>query len=107
MGVISFTLKTFEKNEKPSPSHSFDTGAACQNMALQASLNGLYLHLIEGFNKEQARSHMAIPDSYAIEVIAAIGKPADLSNLPSHLHEREKHSDRKKLSELVFKDTFT
>ena len=105
--VLVLSYRFFEKNKQPSSSHSFDTGAACQNLALQASLEHIACHIIEGFDKEATRTHIKIPNDYAIEVLIALGKPRDPSALPEQLQSREKPSDRKKLHEIVFKDVFS
>ncbi len=104
--VLVLSHRFFETTGHHASSHAFDVGAACQNMALQASCTNLALHLIEGFNKEQARFNMNIPTEYAIEVLAAVGKPGDITMLPERLQHREKPSERKKLNEFVFKDKF-
>ncbi len=104
--ILVLSHRFFEKTGEISPSHSFDVGAACQNMALQATFYGLVIHIIEGFDKTLARQQMNIPDDYAIEVLIAVGKPISPLALPEHIQKRECHSLRKPLEELVFKDTF-
>lgn len=96
----------FEYNNKPSLSHSFDTGAAVQNLALQATFSGLIVHAIGGFDYEKARTQLYIPDEYAIEVMIAIGQPGNIADLPKELQEREKLSRRKQLKEIVFEGFF-
>jgi hypothetical protein len=42
--VVIISRKNFEHNEKPSITHQFDTGAAWQNLALEASSRGIVAH---------------------------------------------------------------
>lgn len=81
--------------------HSFDTGAAWQNMALQGHLKGLVVHGMGGFDHEKAREVLQIPDDYAIEAMCVIGKPGDVKDLPEYLQENEKPSGRKDMSSIV------
>jgi nitroreductase len=110
-GVLIMVISklTFDEG-KPSCTHAFDAGAACENMALQGMHKKLVVHGIEGFDYERARKELRIPQEYAIQAMFAIGKPGkqkDLKELPEKLRKRDSHaSQRKPLSELVFKGTF-
>ena len=70
--VVSHTV--FAYNNKPSRTHSFDTGAAWENLALQASLNNLVAHGMEGFDYERAAQTLSIPAAYTVEAMIAIGR---------------------------------
>ena len=87
MLVISRTHFTF--NNQPARTHSFDTGAACQNLLLQAYRQGLASHTLGGFDYDAARTSFKIPATYAIEAMIVIGKPGDPSLLPQELQARE------------------
>ena len=52
--VLSRT--TFERNGNPSRTHSYDTGAAWQNIALQGCRMGLVVHGMAGFDYDKARA---------------------------------------------------
>jgi len=101
--IILVSRKNFEYNEEPSTTHSFDTGAAWQNLALQASMQGLVAHGIGGFNHEKAKKTINITKEYHVEAMIVIGKQASKENLPVHLQDKEKPNARKKLKEIVFK----
>jgi len=90
----------------PARSHSFDTGASWQNLALQAHLLGWGTRAIGGYNREQARIVLNVPEDYALEAAVAIGKPGDKSLLPAELQEREAPSGRHPLRELVLAGGF-
>lgn len=102
--IMVLSKNDFEKNNKPNINHSFDTGAAWQNLALQAYENGLVAHGMSGFDFDKARTLLAIPATYTIESMIAIGKPANGNVLPEYMHDMEKPSDRKPLKEIVFEN---
>ncbi len=104
--LLIVSAKNFEKNNKPSHTHSFDTGAAWMALALEGSSRGLVVHGMEGFDYEKARKDLGIPDDYQVEAMAAIGKRAPPSKLPPELQEREKPSIRKPLSEIAIEGKF-
>lgn len=104
--VVIVSHNNFELNNKPSRTHSFDTGAAWENLALQASLNGLIAHGMEGFDYDKAKKDLNVPDDYSVEAMCAIGKPGPLEVLPPKLQEQEKPSDRKQVKDFVFEGKF-
>jgi nitroreductase len=104
--VLFVSKKTFEHNREPAPTHSFDTGAAWENLSLQAILRGLVVHGMEGFDYEKARVTLKVPDDFQVEAMAAIGKPGNKESLPEKLREREVPNDRRKLTGTVFEGPF-
>lgn len=105
-GALIAVLSQLAPNGQEMPSHSFDTGAATENLALQADAMGLAAHAMAGFDKKAAKEALSIPDGYEIEAIMAVGKQAPKDKLPKEFQERELPSDRKKIAELVFEDSF-
>lgn len=105
--VVIISKKTFDFNGKPARTHSFDAGSAWMSIALQGDLNGLVVHGMEGFDYDRAKTELAIPDDYSVEVMFAVGKPGKKEDLPQEMQERELPSDRKKLEELIFEGSFT
>ncbi len=103
--IISHNL--FEYNDKTSRTHSFDTGAAWENLALQGSADELVVHGMEGFDYNRARTELAIPDEYTIEAMAAVGKPASAQTLPPDLQKKEEFSDRKPVEDIIFEGKFS
>lgn len=104
--MVIFSRDAFEHNNKPSRTHSFDTGAACENLALQAYSMGLVAHAMEGFDYERAKKDLSIPDGYTVEAMIAVGRPGKKEDLPQNLQERELPSDRKRIQEFVFEGSF-
>lgn len=103
--VVIISKKLFD-NGKPSRTHSFDAGAAWENLALQGMAQGLVVHAMEGFDYERAQQQLCIPPEYAVEVMVALGKPGAIEQLPAQLQERETLSDRKEVHEIVFEGIF-
>src|SRR6202049_1964620 len=58
--VLFISKKTIDDG-RPSVTHAFDTGAAWENFALQASLRNLVVHGMQGFDYARARTEIAIP----------------------------------------------
>ena len=104
--LVIISRKTFEYDGKISRTHSFDTGAAWENLALQASLMGLIAHGMEGFDYDTAKKELHIPDDYQVEAMVAIGKPGKKENLSAALQEREQPSERKPIQAFVFEGMF-
>lgn len=100
--VVIASRTTFEHNGKPARTHSFDAGAAWQNLALQGSLQGLVVHGMQGFDYDRAHQELGLPDDLQVEAMAAVGHPGPVENLPEGLREREQPSGRKPVAEIAF-----
>jgi len=105
--VIIISKNNFAHNDKPSRTHAFDTGAAWQNIALQAHAMGLVVHGMEGFSYERARELINLPEGYTIQAMFAVGHPGNKEDLSQELQEREVLSDRNKIEQFVMQDTFS
>ena len=86
--------------------HTLDTGAAWENLALQATQNGLIAHGMSGFDYTKAQSELGIPENFAVEMMIAIGKPGKIEDLPEAMRGGETPNDRKPLEEIVFEGKF-
>jgi nitroreductase len=104
--VVIVSRKNFENNEKPSITHQFDTGAACENLALQAVSQGLITHAMAGFDYAKARKDLTVPDDYDVVAMVAIGKRGPKEKLSPELQVREIPNTRKSLSEIVMEGKF-
>jgi nitroreductase len=103
--LLIISKNTFD-NGQPSRTHSYDAGAAWENLALQGSLKGFVVHGMQGFDYDLARSSLGIPEGFTLEAMAAIGMPGNKEDLPDHLKERESPNNRRKLSETVYEGPF-
>lgn len=104
--VVIISKTTFDHDGNPSPTHTFDTGAAWANLALQATLRGLVTHGMQGFDYDKARQVLQVPADYTVEAMVAIGKPGNKDDLPERLRQREVPSGRKRLAEIVWEGPF-
>ncbi|MDJ0651755.1 MAG: nitroreductase family protein [Simkaniaceae bacterium] len=104
--VLVISRKVFEQNGKPLDTHSFDTGAAWENLALEGSAQGLVIHGMQGFDYEKAKIVCGVPDEFQVEAMIAIGKPGKKKNLPPEIQKRETPSTRKPLKELIMEGKY-
>ena len=104
--IVVISKRTFDYNEKPARTHSYDAGAAWENLALQGSLKGLVIHGMQGFDYDKAKNDLNIPDLFQVEAMIAVGMPGEKDNLPENLREREFPLPRKTLSEIVIEGNF-
>ena len=104
--VVFISRKTFDHDNEPSVTHSYDTGAAWENFALQGFRQNLVVHGMEGFDYERARFDLRIPDEFQIEAMAAVGRPGPKELLPERLQKRESPNDRRKVRESIFEGPF-
>jgi len=104
--MVVVSRKTFESNDQAAPTHSFDAGAAWQNLALQGSTMGLVVHGMQGFDYEKARAVLNIPEHFQVDAMIAVGKPGKREDLPEDLQQREQPSDRKPVAEIVIEGGF-
>ncbi len=105
--VLFASKETLDYNGRPYPTHSFDTGAAWENLALQGAMKGLVVHGMQGFDYERARAALGIPEGFRVEAMAAVGRPGRAEQLPEPLRGREVPSDRKPLAETVCEGPFS
>ena len=104
--LLFISKTTFDHNGKPSVTHSFDTGAAWQNLALQGFSKGFVVHGMQGFDYERARATLNIPGEYHVEAMAAVGRPGDAESLSEELRKREVPNDRTKLEKTACEGPF-
>lgn len=97
---------TFTRNNKPNPVHSFDSGSAWCCLALQGSKMNLVVHGMAGFDWDRAPQALNIPDGFAVQAMAAIGRPGDPDLLPESLRKVETPSGRKPVSEIAIHGLF-
>ena len=104
--LLFISKTTFDYNDKAYPTHSFDTGAAWENLALQGFMKGYVVHGMQGFDYDRARIALTIPDGFRVEAMAAIGKPAEKETLPAELQNREAPNERRKLEQTICEGPF-
>jgi len=102
--VVIVSKTTFDHNGEHSRTHSFDTGAAWQNLALEASRRGLVAHGMQGFDYEKARELLGVPEEFEVEAMIAIGSQEDEEELDEDM--RVEPNGRKGLDEIISKGSF-
>lgn len=102
--IVIASKTTFDHNGEPSITHSFDVGAAWENLALEAARRGLVAHGMQGFDYEKARKILGVPEEFEIEAMIAVGSQEDEENLPEDM--RVKPNGRKSLDEVTSRGSF-
>ena len=105
--VLIISRTHFDGDGRACITHSFDSGAAWQSLALQASLNGLVAHGMEGFDYERARRVLRVPAEYAVEAMVALGHPGKVADLSEPLQKREHPSTRRPLAQTICEGPFS
>jgi nitroreductase len=105
--VVVISNTQFDMNGKPCPTHSFDAGAAWQNLALQAWLKGYAAHGMQGFDYSAAQTILEIPKEFKVEAMIVLGKQGPKDALPAEIQEREKPNQRRPLSETIVEGKFS
>ena len=105
--ILSCADTLFGHNQQPNRWAQHDTGAAAENLCLQASSMGLAAHQMGGFNADLAREKFSIPAQYTPMAMLAVGYAGDANQLPEELKQRElAERKRKALGELFFSETW-
>ena len=104
--VVVISSKLFERNRKPSRTHTYDSGSAWMALALEGSSRGYVTHGMEGFDYDKAKNVLAVPDEFQVEAMIAIGKRAPKEKLSSELQAREAPNSRKALEEICYSGKF-
>jgi nitroreductase len=104
--LLFISKTTFDHDGQPSRTHSFDAGAAWENLALQGCRMGLVVHGMQGFDYERAKADLGIPEGFCVEAMAVVGKPGQPEVLPEKLRPMENPNTRRKISETAFEGRF-
>ncbi|MGE3175588.1 MAG: nitroreductase family protein [Planctomycetota bacterium] len=104
--LAACSRRTFARNGKPNPVHSFDTGAACQNLMLQGAAMGLVVHPMAGFDWDAAPQALRLPAEHGVEAMLAIGHPGDPGQLAAEMQKLEVPSGRKAIDEFAGEGPF-
>ena len=100
---VSFAKRTFTHNDQPNAVAPHDTGAACANLALQATALGLYVHGMAGYDAAALRAAFGVPDDFDPVACWALGYRGDPAALPEHFAKMEQSPrQRRSIDEVVF-----
>jgi nitroreductase len=87
--ILSCANPHYRHNGQENGYAHYDTGAASENICLQATSLNLAAHQMGGFSKDKAREVAHVPDNYDILSFIAIGKPLEMDQLREDQKERE------------------
>jgi len=104
--LLFISRKTNEQTGRALITHSYDTGSAWENLALQGTLKGLVVHGMAGFDYARAKTTLNIPDDFQVEAMAAVGRPGPITVLPEDFQARESPNTRRPITELVFEGKY-
>lgn len=79
----------FARNGKPNRWGQYDSGAASENMCLQATALGLSIHQMGGFDADKLKEEFRIPEPFMPMAMIALGHPGDLDSLDEKYRETE------------------
>jgi nitroreductase len=96
-----------DKPDRPNRYALHDVGLATAQLMLQATAMGLVVHAMAGFDRDEARTALSIPEGHEAVAALAIGYQGASDELPEKLRERE-HAPRTRREqvEFVFRDSW-
>ncbi len=87
----------FRHNGKPNRWTQFDSGAAAQNLYLQAVDLGLMAHPMGGFDIDKLKSEFNIPDNFTPMAMIAVGYQSDNIDVLEDIHKELELKERERL----------
>ena len=101
--IVVCANKKFNHNNEPNRWAQYDTGAAAENICLQATSIGLSAHQMGGFDLDKVRSLSNIPTKFDILACMVVGKNLDESKLSKVQKDKEGQvRSRKQLEDIYF-----
>ena len=100
---VACAKKIFSHNGAPNGMAEHDVGAACANIALQATVLGMHAHGMAGVNRDALREKLRIPEEFTAVACWALGYRGDPDSLQDNLRRIESAArERRSLEEFVF-----
>lgn len=87
--LLSLADSQFVSRDKANRWGQHDTGAASENLCLQATSMGLMVHQMGGFDKDKAASLFNVPERYTPMAMMAVGYQLPLEIMTAEQKERE------------------
>jgi nitroreductase len=99
---IAVSELAFARNGHPNRNAFYDTGAAVAYLTIEATMRGLFVHQMAGFDPHKAIELFSIPTGWEPIAAFVIGYPGDPESLPEPIRERElAPRSRRPLAEFV------
>jgi len=92
--VVLASKTTFDHNGEDARTHSFDTGAAWENLALEGARRGLAVHAMQGFDYEGMADYLDLPEGFELECMVAVGERAPPITMTGTLKNRNTQTHR-------------
>jgi nitroreductase len=86
---LSVADSVLSQNGKPNRWGQYDTGAATENLCLQASALGLMVHQMGGFDTDKTRELFSIPEQFTPMAMMTVGYQMAEDDIPEDMKERE------------------
>jgi nitroreductase len=100
--ALAISELAFARNGHSNRNAFYDTGGAVAYLTIEATLRGLFVHQMAGFDPHKAIESFSIPTGWEPIAAFVIGYPGDPQSLPDVIRERElAPRSRKPLAEFV------
>lgn len=93
--VAVSAAERFAHNAKPNRWGQYDSGAAAENLCLQATALGLSAHQMGGFDAAKVRESLGVPPDYHCMAMVAVGYQAPAETLAEEFREAEAAARRR------------
>lgn len=101
----AFAKKTFTRGGKPNKVAMHDVGAACANIALEATSLGMHVHGMAGFDPVTLCAYFGVPEDFEPTACWALGFLGDPNNLgDQHKALEQAPRERRPISDVVFSE---
>lgn len=100
--IVACAYEEFTYNGNANRWAQYDTGAASENICLQATSMGLFAHQMGGFDVDHARDTFNIPQQITPMAMIAVGYYGDVNQLQADFIESETAARERKPLEVHF-----
>ena len=102
--VLMLSIAQLQQEDgKKNPSAIYDLGQSVAHFSIQASISGLFVHQMGGFDSQKAVELFGLPEEFIPVTVIAVGYLGDPAALPERLREREMETRaRRPMTEFVF-----
>lgn len=100
--LVANIARVVDAEGNPQSHAIYDVGQAVAHFTVQATVNGLMVHQMAGFDAAALGTELSLDSTQLVVTLMAVGSGGDPADLPEKLQEREaKPRVRKPLSEIV------
>jgi len=93
------------------PYYAYDAGLSVMSLVLEAEHQGLRVHQMAGYNEENVKKALKVPDEYRVVILFALGYEGEIRGIIDALTDKVKNRltqarTRKPVSDNFFRDRF-